>query len=74
MKIRLLAEDSKIPNLAIMKISTYHKRKGDDVDWYRPLFDYADTDILYESKIFNFSPEYEYYPANAKIYRGGNRI
>lgn len=71
MKIRLLAEDSKIPNLAIMKISTYHKRKGDDVDWYRPLFDYADTDILYESKIFNFSPEYEYYPANAKIYRGG---
>lgn len=26
MKVRLLATDSKIPNLAIMKISSYHKK------------------------------------------------
>lgn len=71
MKIRLLATDSKIPNYAIMKISTYHKRLGDDVDWYDPIFDMFDTDILYESKVFTFTPEYQYYPVNAKIVRGG---
>lgn len=70
MKVRLLATDSKIPNLAIMKISSYHKKRGDDVAWYQPLFDREDTDILYESKIFTFTPEYEYYPDNAKIIRG----
>lgn len=71
MKVRLLADDSKIPNMAIMKISTYHKQKGDDVAWYDPLTDFTDTDILYHSRIFNFTPSYNYYPANAKIIRGG---
>ena len=74
MKVRLLANDSKIPNLAIMKISTYHKQLGDDVDWYNPMFDMYDTDIFYESKVFTFSPEYQYYPINAKIIRGGTGI
>ena len=74
MKIRLLANDSKIPNLAIMKISSYYKKKGHDVDWYNPLFDGEDTDILYESKIFTFTPEYQYYPLNAEIIRGGTGI
>jgi hypothetical protein len=71
MKIRLLAPDSKIPNYAIMKISTYHKRLGDDAAWYSHLFDYADTDILYISKVFTFSLEPQYLPLNAKIIRGG---
>lgn len=74
MKVRLLANDSKIPNLAIMKISTYHKKMGDDVDWYNPMFDMYDTDIFYESKVFTFSPEYQYYPLNAKVLRGGTGI
>lgn len=74
MKIRLLANDSKIPNLAIMKISTYHKRLGDDVDWYDPLFDYEDTDILYHSQVFTFTPKYQYYPINAQIVKGGTGI
>lgn len=74
MKIRLLATDSKIPNLAIMKISTFYKMNGHDVDWYNPLFDSEDTDILYESKIFTFTPDYKYYPLNAEIIRGGTGI
>lgn len=55
MKVRLLAPDSKIPNLAIMKISTYHKRKGDNVAWFNCDLDFCDTDILYISKVFTFS-------------------
>lgn len=74
MKVRLLATDSKIPNLAIMKISSHYKSKGADVDWYNPMFDMQDTDILYESKIFTFTPSYQYYPLNAQIIRGGTGI
>ncbi len=57
-----------------MKISSYHKANGDDVDWYSPVMDMLDTDIFYESKIFTFSPEYQYYPTNAKIIRGGTGV
>lgn len=74
MKVRLIATDSKIPNYAIMKISTYHKRKGDNVDWYEPLLDYEDTDILYISKVFTFSEDPTktmLMPINAKIIKGG---
>lgn len=71
MKIRLLAPDSKIPNLAIMKISTYHKNLGDDVDWYNHQLDREDTDILYISKVFTFSKDVVELPVNAKIIKGG---
>lgn len=71
MKVRLVDVDSKIPNYALMKISTYHKRLGDDVGWYDPLLDYEDTDILYLSKVFTFTPDYLYLPINAKIIKGG---
>ena len=73
MKIRLVAVDSKIPNFALMKISSYHKARGDDVDWYNPLMDSEDTDILYISKIFIFSEDYLYIPDNprTKVIKGG---
>lgn len=71
MKIRLVDVDGKIPNYALMKISTYHKRLGDDVGWYEPLIDSEDTDILYMSKIFTFTDDYEYLPPRAKIIKGG---
>lgn len=71
MIIRLLSPDSKYPNVAIMKISTYHKQKGDDVDWYNHERDWINTDILYISKIFTFSKDVEHLPVFAKIIRGG---
>lgn len=54
MKIGIYDVDSKIPNLALMKISTYHKKKGDKVEWYSPLF-IDSYDKIYASKIFDFS-------------------
>lgn len=73
MRVRLLADDSKYPNLAIMKISTYHKKLGDDVDWYDPynFNDKLNTDILYHSRLFNFTPPYANYPLSGKIIKGG---
>jgi hypothetical protein len=56
MKILLIDVDSKIPNIALMKLSTYHKNKGDLVDFIRlngKEFIYKDThDLAYASIIF----------------------
>ena len=46
MKIGLIAEDSKLPNYALMKIYAYHKSIGDDVDFALPF------EILMQSMIF----------------------
>lgn len=37
------------PNLALMKISAYHKAKGDSVEMFQPMFHY---DKVYVSKVF----------------------
>ena len=52
MKIGLYNVDSVIPNLALMKLSAYHKARGDDVAWYLPLESY---DKVYASKVFTDS-------------------
>ena len=36
-KIAIFDVDSKIPNLALMKLSRFHKERGDDVELYIPL-------------------------------------
>lgn len=71
MKIGLIDVDGhNYPNLPLMKISAYHKREGDSVDWYDPMFG-GYYDKVYMSKVFSFSPDYEY-PINADVVeRGG---
>ena len=69
MNIGLLAVDSTYPNLALMKLSTWHKNKGDIVSWYNPFDQY---DIVYMSKIFSFTEDYGQYMTNAnQIIKGG---
>lgn len=68
-KIGLIDVDGhNFPNLALMKISAYHKSKGDIVEWYDPLFD--NFDKVYQSKIFSFTTDYKYKP-KGKLIKGG---
>lgn len=59
------------PNLALMRISSYHKARGDEVEWWWS--DFIHYDIVYMSKIFSDAysqdiPE----PLNAdKVVKGG---
>lgn len=71
MKIGLIDLDynGKFPNIPLMKLSAYHKTKGDQVCWYSP-FDFYD--IVYIAKVFSFTEDWKE-PINAdKIIRGGS--
>ena len=55
MRIGLVDVDSyHYPNLCLMKISAWHKSKGDTVEWAVPLGDY---DKVYKSKVFTFTKD-----------------
>lgn len=57
------------PNLALMKLSSWHKAHGDDVEWYNQFGDY---DVVYMSKVFTHTLDYSYSIPNAKeIIKGG---
>ena len=60
------SDNTGFPNYALMKISQYHKSKGDTVEWWFPLEEY---DLVYSSKVFTFTPENPYLPENT--IRGG---
>lgn len=63
MRIGLIDVDGhNFPNLALMKISAYHKSIDDTVEWYNPFEDY---DTVYLSKVFSFSEDYRL-PINAR--------
>lgn len=69
MNVGLMAVDSNYPNLALMKISSWHKSEGDNVSWYNPFDEY---DVVYMSKVFSFTEDYRQYMNNAKeIVKGG---
>lgn len=69
MRVCLIDVDGKIPNLALMRASTWHKQRGDDVKLgYNPLFD--DPDICYVSKLFDFTAEPQYMP-ECETLKGG---
>lgn len=71
MKIGLIDVDShNYPNLALMKISAYHKAQGDEVEWW---WGWGQYDKVYMSKVFDdtYTPDH-LEPVNAKeIIRGG---
>lgn len=52
MKIGMWSLDSKWPNLALMKLSTYHKARGDDVEIYSGELYNDFYDKVYISKVF----------------------
>lgn len=72
MKIGLIDVDGhNFPNLALMKLSAWHKAQGDSVEWYQPLFS-GHMDKVYMSKVFSFTPDYEYFIDADEVYRGGS--
>lgn len=69
MNIGLIDVDGhNFPNLALMKISAYHKSKGDYVEWANPLF--GNYDRVYKAKVFTFTTDnYDFY--DCEVVKGG---
>lgn len=59
------------PNLPLMKLSAWHKQRGDIVEWYHPLF-LGRCDRVYMSKVFSFTPDYDQCINANEIIRGGS--
>lgn len=58
------------PNIPLMKISAWHKKQGDSVEWYYPLLGHFDK--VYISKVFSFTDEYPYFIDAGEVERGGS--
>lgn len=71
MDIGLIDVDShNFPNLCLMKISAYHKSRGDNVEWWNGLKHY---DLVYKSRVFDdtYSHDVDYCINADEIIKGG---
>jgi hypothetical protein len=70
-KVGLIDVDGhNFPNIPLMKLSAWHKKQGDSVEWYSPILS-CHMDVVYCAKVFSFTPDYQY-PIDAdKIVKGG---
>ena len=69
MNIGLIDVDGhNFPNLALMRLSAYHKTRGDNVEWWDGFKHY---DKVYMSKVFTFSPDMDTCVNAGEIVRGG---
>ena len=72
MRIGLIDVDGhNFPNLPLMKLSAWHKSQGDTVEWYEPLFS-GHMDRVYMSKVFSFTPDYEWAVNADEVIKGGS--
>jgi hypothetical protein len=71
MRIALLDVDGHNghPNLALMKLSAYHKKQGDTVEWYNAIDGHYD--IAYLSKVFTHTSDNLEYIHADRIEKGG---
>lgn len=69
--IGLIDVDShNFPNLALMKLSAYHKKCGDSVEWWNGLVHY---DKVYQSKVFDdtYSKDNDFVVMADEVIKGG---
>lgn len=74
MRIGLIDVDSRksrgkvFPNLALMKLASWHRARGDSVEFCFPLMCY---DRVYASKVFTHTPDIDYAPVTDDFRKGG---
>ena len=56
------------PNLPIMKLSAYHKKQGDTVEWANGFENY---DRVYMAKVFTFTPDDNQAYQTDELIKGG---
>ena len=70
MKIGLIDVDGhNFPNVALMKLASWHREQGDTAEWAMPLFGCYDR--IYASKVFTFTQDYNRLEYHASEFVGG---
>jgi len=68
--------DGCYPNLVLMKLSSWHKMQGDTVEWYDHMKAMETGgefyDKVYVSKVFSFTPDYEFTILAGEVEYGGS--
>ena len=60
------------PSLPLMKLSAWHRKHGDSVNWYDPLTAWKNPpDRVYMSKVFSFTHDYQHPVHAGEIIKGG---
>ena len=62
-------ENNGYPNVALMKLSAWHKAKGDSVEWFNAMFSSEYTRV-YSSKVFTWTKPDPYLPDEKTVYGG----
>lgn len=71
MKIGLIDVDGhNFPNLPLMKLSAWYKAQDDIVSFYDPMFG-GKYDVVFMSKVFTFTPDYQYQINADMVIKGG---
>ena len=72
MRVGLIDVDGggRFPNIVLMKMAAWHKAQGHEVSWYS-MFD-GWYDKVYMSKVFSFTPDYDYSINATEVVRGGS--
>lgn len=70
MRVGLIDVDGhgNFPNLALMRLSAWHRKQGDAVEWWNGFCHY---DRVYMSKVFTFTPDIDTVIDAGEIIRGG---
>lgn len=72
MRVGLMDVDGhNFPNIPLMKISAFHKREGDSVEWYNGILS-DHMNRVYMSKVFSFTPDYPWVIDADEIVKGGS--
>jgi hypothetical protein len=71
MKVLLIDADSTVPNLALMKLSAWHKSRGDQVSFFEPEPDRIYGSVIFKKNKHLLSGIQTFYP-NAEIILGGS--
>ena len=70
MNIGLIDVDGhNFPNVALMKLASWHRQQGDTAEWAMPLFGHYDR--IYASKVFTFTKDYNPLEYHASEFVGG---
>ena len=70
MNIGLIDVDGhNFPNVALMKLASWHRQQGDTAEWAMPMFGHYDR--IYASKVYTFTKDYNPLEYHASEFVGG---